>query len=273
MIRKAFIISLLLHIILIFLIFYLAKKEIIPQKEIFYADLIRPDEGVLKKDEKQIIEPPPSKPQRPSKSSPRQRSLSPLTEKTYKQDILKNEKPSIKDGNDIAKSEKRTEPSNEQILPPKPPSTPSDEGTRRLMKDTKTFKERIFDQDVIKEIAKADKPTLEKDGTITFDTREFKYHGYLKKLRQRIESAWKYPQEAAERGIYGDLYIKFTINKNGSIGPIELLRTSGHSILDNAAMKAIREAAPYWPVPDELGKDSFTITGHFVYSIYGTYIR
>jgi len=26
-------------------------------------------------------------------------------------------------------------------------------------------------------------------------------------------------------------------------------------------------------LPDEWGKDALTITGHFVYSIYGTYIR
>ncbi|MCX8070570.1 MAG: energy transducer TonB [Thermodesulfovibrionales bacterium] len=280
MIRNAFIISLAVHIILISIIFYLAKKEIKPKKEIFYADIVRPDEGVLKKDEQRVIETPPLTPQRPSKSSPRQKSSIPLVKKSdnYKQNTTKEETRSPKRGYDVAKSDSKADTpqrtSNEKTLPPQLPSTPSTEGSnQRILKEQKTFRERIFDKDVIKELAKADKPTPEKDGSITFDAREFKYHSYLKRLRERIESVWKYPQEAAERGIYGDLFIRFTIKKNGSIGDIEILRTSGHNLLDNAATKAIRDASPYWPVPDELGKESFTITGHFVYSIYGTFIR
>ncbi|MBA4348820.1 MAG: energy transducer TonB, partial [Thermodesulfovibrio sp.] len=111
------------------------------------------------------------------------------------------------------------------------------------------------------------------ESTITFDTEEFKYYGYLQRLKEKIEGLWKYPHDAAERGIYGDLYIKFTIKKNGKLGAVELVRTSGHKSLDDAAIKALKDAEPYWPLPDELDKEGLTITGHFIYSIYGIYIR
>jgi periplasmic protein TonB len=134
-----------------------------------------------------------------------------------------------------------------------------------------SLRERLFDKEVVGKIAKRE--DIGKDNTLTFDTRDFKYYTYMLKLKERIESVWNYPQDAAARGISGDLYIRFTIRKNGSLEEAELMRTSGHRDLDAAAQQALRNAQPYWPLPDEWGKDSLTITGHFVYSIYGTFIR
>ena len=136
---------------------------------------------------------------------------------------------------------------------------------------TSSLREKLFDREVVGKIAK--KEDIKKDNSLTFDTQEFKYYTYMIRLKERIESVWKYPQDAAIRGVYGDLYIRFTIRKNGSLEDVELMRTSGHRNLDEAAQQALKDAQPYWPLPDEWGKDSLTITGHFVYSIYGTLIR
>lgn len=135
----------------------------------------------------------------------------------------------------------------------------------------KTFKEKLFDKEIIgklmvKERSKTDTP-------VTFDTKEYKYFGYMRRLRDKIENAWVYPQDAAEHGIYGDLRIKFTIKKDGRLGSVELMRTSGHKSLDDAALRALKSAEPYWPLPDEWGEDGLTITGLFIYSLYGTHIR
>lgn len=75
------------------------------------------------------------------------------------------------------------------------------------------------------------------------------------------------------RGIYGDLYIKFTIDKKGKLISLELLRTSGYKMLDDAAIKALKDAEPFWPLPDDWQKDSLTITGHFIYTLHGFYLR
>ena len=134
----------------------------------------------------------------------------------------------------------------------------------------KSLREKLFDSNVITQYALKEKT---KDRDMTFDTKEFKYYGYMNRLKEKIEGIWKYPPDAAQKGIYGDLYIRFTINKNGDLGAIELLRTSGYKSLDDAAIRALKEAAPYWPLPDEWGKDGLTITGHFIYTLYGTYIK
>lgn len=133
-------------------------------------------------------------------------------------------------------------------------------------------RENLFDREVISESAQKQEDKTAKS-TITFDAKEFKYYGYMRRLREKVEGMWQYPSDAAMRGIYGDLYINFTIKKNGSLGSVELVRTSGYRSLDEAAIKALKEAAPYWPLPEEWKEEALTIKGHFIYSLQGTYIR
>lgn len=137
-------------------------------------------------------------------------------------------------------------------------------------RDTNQPLARLFDKDVIREQAKK---APEKTPAITFDTREFRYQGYMNRLKEKIEHIWQYPLSAAQRGIYGDLYIRFSIKKDGSLGRVDLIRTSGYRELDDAAIKALMDGAPYWPLPSEWGLDEFIIEGHFIYTLYGYYIR
>ncbi len=129
-----------------------------------------------------------------------------------------------------------------------------------------------FDKEIIGKLAQKEREKTP-DSSITFSTKEYQYHGYMQRLKEKIEGIWKYPIDAAQKGIYGDLYIRFTIRKDGRLGAVNLIRTSGYKSLDDAALKALRDAEPYWPLPDEWGRDGLTITGHFVYTHYGSYIR
>ncbi|MDI6744276.1 MAG: TonB family protein [Thermodesulfovibrionales bacterium] len=122
------------------------------------------------------------------------------------------------------------------------------------------------------EIAKKTEVQQERS-SITFDVKGFKYDGYMMRLKDKIEGIWQYPYDAATRGIYGDLYLTFTIKKNGSLSKVELVRTSGYRSLDEAAMKALKDAAPYWPLPEDWKEEKLTVRGHFIYSIYGIHVR
>ena len=152
---------------------------------------------------------------------------------------------------------------------------PESKGTQqKLDKLGPSTKEKLFDKTVIGDLAKREIEKEEKEKkTFIFDTDEYRFLLYNNRLKERIESIWIYPHEASSQGIYGDLFIRFTIKKNGRLGAVELIRTSGHKSLDDAAMKALKEGEPYWPLPDEWGMEAYTIEGHFIYSIYGYYIR
>jgi len=137
-----------------------------------------------------------------------------------------------------------------------------------------SLREKLFDKSIINEFAKRDIEKEEKkDTTFTLDTSEYKFLIYNKRLKERIESIWMYPPDAAGGGIYGDLVLKFTIKKNGGLGAVELIRTSGHKNLDDAAIRALKDGAPFWPLPEEWGMEAYTIVGHFVYTLYGYYLR
>ena len=141
------------------------------------------------------------------------------------------------------------------------------EGEQGLSQKPKSF---LFDKETIEKYAqkKTEEAKGEKKG-LTFDAPELQHRGYMRKLKEKIESIWKYPEEAARRGMSGDLYIKFSIHKDGGLGEIELIRTSGYSDFDKAAIKALKDAAPYWPLPDDMKEGELSITGHFIY-VFGT---
>ncbi|MBI5408564.1 MAG: energy transducer TonB, partial [Nitrospirae bacterium] len=123
----------------------------------------------------------------------------------------------------------------------------------------------LFDKNTIEKFARKE-PRVDRE--LTFDIPEFKNRGYMRMLKEKIEGIWRYPKEAARLGISGDLFIKFSIKKDGELGEVELLRTSGHKELDEAAVKALKDAEPFWPLPADWKKDDLEINGHFIY-IYG----
>ena len=127
----------------------------------------------------------------------------------------------------------------------------------------------LFDKKTIEKFARKGSPARK---GLTFDTSEFKHRGYMRMLKEKIEGIWKYPEEAARLGLSGDLYMKFSIKSNGEIGEIELLRTSGYSALDEAAAKALKDAEPYWPLPENWEKETLEIKGHFIYILGRTYV-
>lgn len=77
---------------------------------------------------------------------------------------------------------------------------------------------------------------------------------YLLQWRQRVEAVGnKYYPEASERySIYGNLRLLVVIRRDGSLEDIRVLSSSGHAVLDEAAIKIVRLAAPFAPFSEEL---------------------
>ncbi|MBF0540302.1 MAG: energy transducer TonB [Nitrospirae bacterium] len=163
---------------------------------------------------------------------------------------------------------------NEHVvnLPPSPPSVSEQKSTK-----PPPIKGDIFDTDIIERHAMKGSsapdsgnivmPDFEdtRHGGVTFQVDNMKYFGYLQRLKETIQGKWEYPEMDQRRGIFGDLIVEFTINKDGTLAAAHLIRTSGHRSLDEAALDSIRNAAPYWPLPDDWHAKTFTIKGHFVY--------
>ncbi len=77
---------------------------------------------------------------------------------------------------------------------------------------------------------------------------------YLNSWRRKIEGIGNlnYPNEARRRKLYGSLRLMVAVLPDGSLNEVALLETSGHQVLDDAAIRIVRLAAPFAPFPDEL---------------------
>jgi protein TonB len=93
---------------------------------------------------------------------------------------------------------------------------------------------------------------------ISAQAREYRDAAYLDAWRAKIERIGNlnYPEEAKRRNITGSLLLDVAINTDGSLNSITLLRSSGSKILDDAAMRIVKLAAPFAQFPDELRSDT-----------------
>ena len=111
-----------------------------------------------------------------------------------------------------------------------------------------------------------------KSATVNLNTTTIKYASYLLHVKNKIENVWEYPYKARREGLSGLLVIEFSINKNGSIYRVHILRSSGENILDKAAVKAIHDAARYNPFPRYWTINRLNIIGTFIYKLSGFYV-
>jgi len=101
---------------------------------------------------------------------------------------------------------------------------------------------------------------------ISLDTKEAKYVSYFSRIKHQIQRVWTYPSQAAQRGVNGQLTLKFQISRDGNLLSVRLINKSGFEILDIAAIKAVKEAAPYYPFPITISKKKLSILATFIYS-------
>ncbi|OZB20759.1 MAG: energy transducer TonB [Marinobacter sp. 34-60-7] len=64
-----------------------------------------------------------------------------------------------------------------------------------------------------------------------------------------------YPTEARQAGIYGTLRMLVSLRKDGTIKEVMILQSSGSTVLDDAAIRIVRMAAPFAPFPEEMSQE------------------
>jgi protein TonB len=93
---------------------------------------------------------------------------------------------------------------------------------------------------------------------ISARTREHKYAAYMEAWRAKVERVGNlnYPDEARRRSLSGDLLLDVAIRADGSVVEISVRRSSGHKVLDDAAARIVRLAAPFAPFPKSIKEET-----------------
>ncbi len=86
---------------------------------------------------------------------------------------------------------------------------------------------------------------------VSASTREYEYATYLRQWVDRVERVGNlnYPDEARRRGIGGTLVITVAIRRDGTVERADIIQSSKIPLLDQAAMRIVRLAEPYPPLP------------------------
>jgi TonB family protein len=100
---------------------------------------------------------------------------------------------------------------------------------------------------------------------VSLNTRDPVFVTYFNKIKQSIESQWQYPEIALRYGLQGKLSLEFTIAGNGRLEQLRLIRTSGSQLLDEEAIRAIKAAAPFPPIPPWIKPNPLSISASMEY--------
>ncbi|MBI3399476.1 MAG: energy transducer TonB [Deltaproteobacteria bacterium] len=117
-------------------------------------------------------------------------------------------------------------------------------------------------------------PVAEAGKNLSFDSSEPRYVSYLEGMKAKIYHEWAYPYPAAREGQSGRLFVRFTILKDGTLEEVALIKSSGYPMLDDAALSAIRLAAPFYRFPKGFGSlERIAINASFEYILESSAIR
>ena len=92
---------------------------------------------------------------------------------------------------------------------------------------------------------------------ISARTREDRFAAYMVEWRRKVERVGNlnYPDRAARLGLSGNLLLEVALNPDGTVADIALRRSSGEPILDDAAVRIVKLAAPFAPFPPGIAED------------------
>ena len=89
-------------------------------------------------------------------------------------------------------------------------------------------------------------------------TQEYRFARYIEDWRLKVEriGTLNYPQTARDQRIYGSLQLTVSIRADGTVDKVEINRSSGQKVLDQAALRIVELAAPYASFPPDILQDT-----------------
>jgi len=97
-------------------------------------------------------------------------------------------------------------------------------------------------------------------GGSTLDVANFCCPDYIATMAERIRSAWNINQ-----GAVGHVFIKFTIQRDGTLTNVTVDQSSGNPLLDNAAQRAVLMTRKLNPLPDAFTNPTLGVRLDFNY--------
>ncbi len=114
---------------------------------------------------------------------------------------------------------------------------------------------RLFDKEKKSPAASGENGT-----PLITDSANFPYPWYITQVREALWNSWttKMPSGGNLR-----CTVRFSINRDGSIKGVNVEKSSGNRLFDNAAETSVESAAPFSGLPDDFYEDRLTVHVEF----------
>ena len=91
--------------------------------------------------------------------------------------------------------------------------------------------------------------------------------GYYRSLNVLMRKERSYPRSARRLGLEGTVLVQMVVNKKGEILDVKVARSSGHDLLDKAAIAQVQNIQRVPKIPHELNRPSMTFQIPFEYRL------
>jgi periplasmic protein TonB len=189
--------------------------------------------------------------------------------------IIQIEKPPLLPEIDVLNEESKFEETieNQEILPETKETKKEESYENELIEDIviedNSFAEISQNEEALEDPREEEKPKSQYDEKIEIrkpdDEAMLRYQDIVK---QRIESHRRYPAWARRQNLEGVSCVVFKLLPDGKAIDIQLVRSSGFSILDNEALSTIKRASPFDPIPPGLCEGSIVMELEIVFKMF-----
>jgi protein TonB len=94
-------------------------------------------------------------------------------------------------------------------------------------------------------------------GARSLDTSDFPYAWYLRQVLQKVEGEWQRQNQRAEPNQKPLIFVE--IHRDGSIRTPTIDKSSGNDLYDRAAVRAVLDASPFPPLPQDWARPSLRV--------------
>lgn len=105
-------------------------------------------------------------------------------------------------------------------------------------------------------------------GGLSFNTYAWDFAPYMLKMKHKIERHNFPPPAFTHMGmVEGEFLVRFTVLPNGDVKDIKILKENGHETLKETCLNAVKNSAPFDPLPADFPENFLTVTALFSYNI------
>jgi protein TonB len=106
------------------------------------------------------------------------------------------------------------------------------------------------------------------EGNTNFlNTDDIQFGSFLRRFETAVYGVWRYPAEAARLGVEGVVPVRITFNRKGEIERVEVLESSRSRILDDEVLRTLHALGPIGGFPRNYTKEQFHLIAFFQYNI------